>query len=115
MISKINVTLDSFNKTYREGETIKGLLEISCSEDINYNFIIAEVIGQFTFKNTKVEPPISTNTKFYNSKTNVSNKGKLNSNKTNIFNISMPLESINQNKLYESYQGVIVTITVSNN
>ena len=77
MVSKIDIVLDSFNKIYKENEIMTGSVEITSLEDINFDNISAEIYGQYTFKNTKANPPTTDIKKFYNLKTKIAENGKI--------------------------------------
>lgn len=113
MAMKINVLLDSFNKIYREGETMVGTVEITSKEESSYNHITAVLIGQYTIKNNKATPSQTHIIKFYNKSVKIAENGKILPNKTNSFNLKLPISYSEDNPIYESYQGVIVSITVS--
>ncbi len=110
----IKVKLDSFNKIYKEDENITGVVEITNKEAISYNHITAVLTGSYIIKNMKVSPTQTNIIKFYSKKSKIVEKGKLQSDSSNSFNLKIPLNSTTDNILIETYQGVIVTIQVIN-
>lgn len=113
MSLKINVQLDSFNKIYREEETMTGLVEINSSSTTSYDSITAVLTGSYQLKNNKVSPPQTTISRFFIKKSVLAENGKIQADKSNFFNMKLHLTGTKENPLIESYQGVSVTIFVS--
>lgn len=111
----IKVKLDSFNKIYKEDENITGVVEINSKEALSFNHITAVLTGSYVIKNMKVSPTQTHIIKFYTKKTKIIEKGKLQSETNNSFNLKLLLNSTTDNLLIETYQGVIVSIQVSFN
>lgn len=109
----ISVKLDSFNKIYKQGEAVTGVVEIDSKESISYEHITAVITGSYIIKNQKSSPPQTHIIKFYLKKQKIAENGKLKTDKINSFNMKIPLESTSDNTLMETYQGVVVTIAVS--
>lgn len=109
----ISIKLDSFNKIYKEGENITGTVDIDSSDIVPYDHITAVLTGSYIIKNQKVSPPQNHIIKFYNAKQKLSSSGKLRKDQVNTFPLNINLESTPENKLIETYQGVVVTIIVS--
>jgi hypothetical protein len=112
MSIKIQTHLESFNKIYREGDTMTGTVEVSSNEDSKFEHITAIVTGQYTIKNAKVNPPQTSIIKFYTKKVKIAENGKITAGKAGSFNLKIGLTGSEENPLYESYQGVIVLISV---
>lgn len=113
MSLKIGVQLDSFNKIYREGEYMTGVVELVSPTIINFEHITAVLTGQYLIKNNKLSPPLSHVIKFFQKSSVLAENGKIQPDKTNPFNLKLHLVGSEDNPLIETYQGVLVTISVS--
>ncbi len=109
MSMKISVSLDSFNKIFKVGDIISGTVEVTSSQDSEYDSISCVIRGDYTIKTSKTSQPLIQT--FYTKKQKISEKGKIKSNAVTKLPLKLYLTSSNDNELIESYQGVIVSIS----
>jgi hypothetical protein len=109
---EIDIQFDSFNKTFYKGSNISGSVIISCNERVQeYSSINVVLIGSYSIKNNKVNPPSVSIIKFYLKKIKISENGKLVLGNNNIFQFKFSLnDDSKDNQLYETYQGVLVSL-----
>lgn len=112
MSLKIGVQLDSFNKIYREGEYMSGVVEVNSPTVTSFDHITAVLTGQYHLKNNKISPPQNHVIKFFHKKSIIAEHGKVQPEKSNFFSLKLHLSGSEDNPLIETYQGVLVTISV---
>jgi hypothetical protein len=112
---EIEIAFDSFNKTFNLGETITGEILIDNSEKLTMDFqgMSMQLIGSYSIKNNKMTPPTVSVIKFFSKKLKIHDAGKLIYGNNNSFKFKFPLveDRNNEQYLYESYQGVLISIS----
>jgi hypothetical protein len=108
---EVTVSLDDFNKTYLIPESITGNVLIISKEkqtvQINLKIII---IGFFTLKNLKFNPPQAKNVIFFEKSIQVPTSGYLLKGANNTYPFKFPLIPEGDSKFYETYHGVSVSV-----
>jgi len=109
---EVTVSLDDFNKTYLIPESITGNVLIISKEkqtvQINLKIII---IGFFTLKNLKFNPPQAKIVTFFEKSIQVPTSGYLLKGANNTYPFKFPLIPDGNSKFYETYHGVSVSVS----
>ena len=109
---EVTISLDDFNKTYLVPDSITGNVLIISREkqtiQINLKMII---IGFYTFKNLKINPPQAKNVIFLEKSIQVPTSGYLLKGANNTYPFKFPLIPDENSKFYETYHGVSVSIS----
>jgi len=109
---EVTVSLDDFNKTYLIPESITGNVLIISKEkqtvQINLKIII---IGFFTLKNLKFNPPQAKIVTFFEKSIQVPTSGYLLKGANNTYPFKFPLIPEGNSKYYETYHGVSVSVS----
>jgi len=109
---EVTVSLDDFNKTYLIPESITGNVLIISKEkqtvQINLKIII---IGFFTLKNLKSNPPQAKIVTFFEKSIQVPTSGYLLKGANNTYPFKFPLIPDGNSKFYETYHGVSVSVS----
>lgn len=109
---EVTLSLDDFNKTYLVPDSITGNVLIINKEkqtmQINLKIIL---IGFYTFKNLKSNPPQAKNKIFLEKSIQVPTSGYLLKGANNTYPFKFPLIPDENTKFYETYHGVSVSIS----
>jgi len=113
---ELTLSLDNLNKIYYAGETIQGsVLVINKSKQTIKYDLLMKVIGYFTFKNLKTNPPQAKIVQFYKKTYTVQPDLYSTIGANNSYRFKFPLNSesceSNQSSLYEGYHGVNVSVS----
>lgn len=110
---EVSVGLDSLNKIYYAGEQINGtVLVINKSKTTTKYDLVVKVVGYYTFRNNKTNPPQLNAVQFYKKSINLLTDGYSTGGGNNTYHFKFPLnsESCEQPNLYESYHGVSASL-----
>ena len=109
---EVTLSLDDFNKTYLVPDSITGNVLIINKEKqtLQINLKIT-LIGFYTFKNLKSNPPSAKNKIFLEKSIQVPTSGYLLKGANNTYPFKFPLIPDENTKFYETYHGVSVSIS----
>ena len=111
----VTLSLDSLNKLYYAGDSIQGSVLIINKSKTTVKFdLIIKVVGYYTFRNTKENPPKLKAVQFYKKSYNALTDQYSTIGANNSFRFKFPLTSDGSDpsydSLYESYHGVCVSV-----
>ena len=112
---ELTLSLENMNRIYYAGDIIQGsVLVINKSKQtIKYDLVV-KVVGYFTFKNTKINPPRSKPVQFYKKSYTCMTDLYSTIGANNQYKFKFPLNSDscepNNSSMYEGYHGVNVSI-----
>ena len=112
---EVSLSLDSLNKVYYAGDFIQGSVLIINKSKSTLKFdLIIKVVGYYTFRNTKENPPKMRALQFYKKSYHSLTDQYSTIGANNSFRFKYPLTSEGadqgNNTLYESYHGVSVSV-----
>ena len=112
---EVSLSLDSLNKVYYAGDFIQGSVLIINKSKSTLKFdLIIKVVGYYTFRNTKENPPKLKAHQFYKKSFNSLTDQYSTIGANNSFRFKYPLTSEGavqgNNTIYESYHGVSVSV-----
>jgi hypothetical protein len=111
----VTLSLDSLNKVYYAGDFIQGsVLIINKSKSTMKFDLLVKVVGYYTLRNTKENPPKMKGVQFYKKSFKVLSEQYSTIGANNSYRFKYPLTSDgceqNLSSLYESYHGVSVSV-----
>ena len=111
----VTLSLDSLNKVYYAGDYIQGsVLIINKSKSTMKFDLLVKVVGYYTLRNTKENPPKMKGVQFYKKSFKVLSEQYSTIGANNSYRFKYPLTSDgceqNLSSLYESYHGVSVSV-----
>ena len=111
----VTLSLDSLNKIYYAGDPIQGSVLIINKSRATMKFdLILKVVGYYTFRNTKENPPKLKAVQFYKKSYNALTDQYSTVGANNSYRIKFPLTSEgcdqSYDNIYESYHGVAVSV-----
>lgn len=110
---EVSVGLDSLNKIYYAGEQISGsVLVINKTKSTTKYDLVVKVVGYYTFRNNKTNPPQLSAVQFYKKTITIQNDLYSTGGGNNTYHFKFPLnsDSCEQSSLFESYHGVSVSV-----
>ena len=112
---EVSLSLDSLNKVYYAGDFIQGSVLIINKSKSTLKFdLIIKVVGYYTFRNTKENPPKLKALQFYKKSFNSLTDQYSTIGANNSFRFKYPLTSEGADQgnktIYESYHGVTVSV-----
>ena len=106
----IKINLESFNKTYSIGDSITGNISIKNKKYESKYDLSLTLIGRNYISNKRTQPPIKVNEIFITKQHKIITNGDLKKGLTLDQHFSFPLIPEENEKFYESYRGVVLSI-----